>query len=312
MSEPGAQNLTEDSIPNKKFKKGPIIIGGIIAVSVVANAFFIFYFLKTQDGEDLQNRQQPVQEMSSIQEEISKTDILSETHKIVKEVRSDDVTWFDIETPPRGVGSSNSIANHEIWLANHISGEEYLVETFLVEGCGGFEWEVTMGGGIDVLHTYSPCEAFMTKTRIIYDVEGVILFMMKHSSNADSFTFSHNSPLEFEVSLVIDGVCDNSSYTGDFYSADGPILSKVSLRGIKIKADTWKEEEETYLLSEPQMVSCGMGYDEIINPSIGAPSFDGGKIEFLLPNGQTAVITDPPYGSEEYVEKNINFLVEFK
>ena len=176
--------------------------------------------------------------------------------------------------------------NYELWLME--DQQRRLIDTFTVSMCDKITWEINENGGVDLYYMTSPCEAFTVNTYIIYDSQGVEQFRLTHNSSAGSFTFKSNGRPEYDVSMIVEGTCEGSvSYPYEEFS-----FPRVVLKGVKL---TSFREEKEFNLSEADEIECGVGYGGvIIDPTIETPTFDGEKIEFILPNDQKAIISLKP------------------
>lgn len=272
-----SQPITVDS-PRLKWLL--ITVAGVLAISIALN-LFLFYF-------------EIAQEKTFTEQSSGGSTILSNTHKIDKEISNNGITWVGIKTT-----QSNEMvaANYEFW---RISGnnEKFLIDNFSVYigQCDNISWNVNKDGGIDLVYMTSPCEAFDIKTNINYDPQGVEQFRISHNSSAGNFTFKQYGRPEYEVSLDVNGTCEGFVTL----SPENFSMPEVLLRGVKL---TTFQEKKEFPLIKPEKIACQAGYsDTIIGPIINNPTFNGEKIEFTLPNEQKAIISLEPanYGKVEF------------
>ena len=260
------------------------IIGFILILSIVIN--FLFYF--TNKYVELTKQQK-----TDINKELTEDEvILGELYEIDKKVENNDNIWLSIKTTDRN--SFNLSQNYDFWYINN--NKRRLVDSFPIIACGGVDWEINNKGGVDLNYNVSPCEAFIINTKIIYNNEGMEQFMVRHNSSADNFTFQQKNNLEYEVSLITEGICEGSNAT----LTSVELIPKVLFKGIKIKSYL---DEKDFLLDNFEEISCVIGYGESINnPVIKDIIFDEEKIEFTLSSNHKAEISlkDDTYAEVEF------------
>lgn len=288
---------TDGSIPGGTKLKWGLAFGGVaLAMSVALN--FGFYFGKIQPEKATVPPLAPpavslVPPVVPPQTEIATPPpadsgvIASESelfHKIDKKISNGGVTWLGISAMP----NENDVpVNYELWRVDE-NNKKLLIKNFPLSVCDTISWDLNNKGGIDLLYATSPCEAFVVNTRIVYDARGVEQFRLQHDSSAGQFKFKQDGKLEYEVSLLVEGVCEGNLMESSAESA----LPEVLLEGVRIVS--MRGENET-TLAKPAKISCGVGYGGvIINPIVKEPIFDEEKIEFTLPNDRKAIISLKP------------------
>lgn len=125
----------------------------------------------------------------------------------------------------------------------------------------------------------SPCEAFSESTDTYYDWFGNRLVSIEHNSRASNFSFGADNG-SGDVSLTFSKKCSSEGVPYDqiWDKNEEHVLLKTSITGLVIS-------NIFHQLPTPVEVSCGEFYGgNIVDPMIGAPSFDGRFITFDLTN----------------------------
>ncbi len=274
-----------------------VLVGVIFILSIFLNLFFLFKVdERLGPKKNFVQKEIPQKERTFIEEKIivntttiQSGDLLQQTHTIDKQVSNGGILWLGMKTvQSRDQSTSHSASNYELWRID--GSNSSLIENFTISWCDDVTWDLNSGGGIDLLYSRSPCEAIQVQTHIVYDSEAVEQFRIEYNTGGGGqFEFKQFFKPHYTVSLVTEGVCEGVVPQ----SPAEPVVPSVMLKGIKLTTFKGDDEvENIFTLPKLEKVSCGVGYgDSITDPLIKEPIFDEEKIEFVLPNKQTAIIS---------------------
>lgn len=239
---------------HRKSKWAFLVIGGILALSIVLNLFLYFK---------------------------NANSILDRTHKIDKKITNDGITWVGINVQQNDITGKLEPWDdgnfYELWHVDR-DGNMLLLENFPMNFASTVAFEVNKKRGVDVSY-YTGGPEGGTTTDFFYDYEGIEKLRIEdETSQHYMFTFKQGMyGYTYTVSTLIAKECLQRD-------------DEVTLKGLKMSINGGLEKE--YLLAKPEKVKCTTSTNgDPINPELKERQFDDESIKFMLPNDQKVSIS---------------------